>query len=510
MMNIKEKFSLMGVLWLFYLFFYTFLIFRNDEKFVTLLLIFFFSYIFSLACLFISKLLYNIFLIFLGLVCLFYYPFVQEFQKLEESHVTSLFFTNIDEAKSYLKLLSISGLIKTFLLFSPLFYFYNYRIVQNRKLGFSLFFGVLLFVFFKGFSRKDDILKDHRFFYKTIYVAPARVVVNFFVRFYLIKKDLDFQKELRLKKDSWKIISSDPEKEVYVFVIGESVRRDFMGIYNSKFRDTSFLDNVKRIQFQNVISFAPNTSESLSYCFIEKNQESLFFPNNIVSLSKKAGFAVNWISNQGSVGRYDSNIASIAKLADYNKFLTNGNYGSYKNDKEMLDFFRERIKQETKQKKMFFLHTIGSHPSPCDITKDQYSKFYKSKDLSCYLESIKRTDEFIGKLYQDLVTSKKSFKLVYFSDHGLYINENNKVLHHSMYKESYEIPMFVLEDNLSQTKYINANRNLRDFLSFFCEITNIKVEQIKTNYQFLSEEIDPDAYNLYEGKNFKQLKTNKN
>ncbi|MNY30323.1 putative phosphoethanolamine transferase YbiP [compost metagenome] len=79
-----------------------------------------------------------------------------------------------------------------------------------------------------------------------------------------------------------------------------------------------------------------------------------------------------------------------------------------------------------------------------------------------------------------------------------------------MYKESYEIPMFVLEDNLSQTKYINANRNLRDFLSFFCEITNIKVEQIKTNYQFLSEEIDPDAYNLYEGKNFKQLKTNKN
>ncbi|HGJ5877174.1 MAG TPA: sulfatase-like hydrolase/transferase [Arsenophonus sp.] len=94
-------------------------------------------------------------------------------------------------------------------------------------------------------------------------------------------------------------------------VIGESASRDFMHVYGLPISNTPFMDTVNSILFNHYISAASTTVPSLTHSLAQPPK----LANSVIPLAKKWGFTTHWLSNQGTVGIYDTPIASIGKKA---------------------------------------------------------------------------------------------------------------------------------------------------------------------------------------------------
>jgi glucan phosphoethanolaminetransferase (alkaline phosphatase superfamily) len=429
---------------------------------------------------------------------------------LTNAHFTALYFTDIAETLSYIKVVSWLIIIESIIFIIPLILLIKGLKIIKFNIKFSWFLIVLctLFTFFKIYKNRLELSKQKEYSYKTVYVSPFRVITKTIFMYEIVKRDLNLQKNLQKVPSSWKVQYSKPDK-VYVVIIGESVRRDFVEPYNNNFHSSPFLSSIHKIQFNNAISFAGQTQESLSNALVLSENNKVFFPNNIVTLTKSAGYNVDWISNQGSIAGSDNFIAAMAKQSNYYKFITRGKGATFENDSLLLVPFRERVKHESNKDRVFFLHLMGSHPSPCDITNGKYNEYSLSKDVSCYLESIKRTDTFIKNVF-DILKSRynDNFNLIYFADHGLFLSNDKTLYHHTKYKQDYEVPFFIIDPKLKENIYINEPRNLKDFLIFYTQLLNIQTSNIKPTYQFISEEKAPNPYKLYNDIDYRELKDN--
>lgn len=492
-----------------YLFFLNFITFRNEEKVETILLLSFGTFLILLGTRNISKLCYKILIIFLIIVFIPYYISICLFGEIGYPQIAALYFTNSAETFSYLKTVPIYYSIKSLLLIIPLFYFWNRPLIELRK-RYSIVLIILpvLVSFVKIGLQRNYLLQqgNTHYIYKTLYFTPIRILTKIGGSFSLVEKDLHAQETMKQKPSTWQITKNEKDDKILVFIIGESVRKDFMGIYNEKHSNTPFLNSVPKIQFQNMLSYGPRTIESLTNAFQQEIDNNLFFPNNIITLANKAGIKTHWISNQGSVGSNDSGIAAMGKQSSFSYFLTKGTFWNAQSDSKLLDIFATNLTSDPKS--IYFLHTIGSHPYPCDITNGEYSTYVQSKSISCYIESIKRTDDFIKNVYITLMKTKKDFKIVYFSDHGMYISDDKDVRHRSDYKPCYEVPFIVIDSQLKENIFLTKTRNLKDFLLFYTEIMQVQTENMHYNYQFISEDFSPKANLLYDSKIYSELKDN--
>ena len=102
----------------------------------------------------------------------------------------------------------------------------------------------------------------------------------------------------------------------------------------------------------------------------------------------------------------------------------------------------------------------------------------------------------------------KTFKIIYFSDHGLTYDPQYQVVVHSYGKQNFTIPLFILTDDLTNTVDINAYRNLGDFINLFQELTGIKAKGVNYDYRFISEDPEKNWNKLFDGLDFNQLKDN--
>ena len=128
--------------------------------------------------------------------------------------------------------------------------------------------------------------------------------------------------ELATLQDNWHVVAAKPTHQVYVVVIGESARRDALGAFGGHWDNTPFMSNANGVLFQNYLSAASSTQQSLGLTLtLVGKDEQPQYQNNIVTLAKRAGFHTYWFSNQGQLGHYDTAIASIAKRADNVQFL---------------------------------------------------------------------------------------------------------------------------------------------------------------------------------------------
>ncbi len=307
----------------------------------------------------------------------------------------------------------------------------------------------------------------------------------------------NFMKSKLEKECSWNIISNNIDTVAphnIVVIIGESVRKDFLHSYGFPIENTPFIDSSTNIQFDNYISVGANTIPSVlrTIAFSDSLNE-WHLNNNIFSLSKKVGYKTFFISNQGESGVFDTPIASIGKMADNYHFLNRKNYTYVKcnSDIQMIPYFDDII-SENNSKQLIVIHMYGSHPAACSATCNEYDEFIVSQDISCYNKTIKNLDSFLNNIYITLLESNHTFDMIYFSDHGLRISENNTLVHGPAYKQSYQIPLILWNDKLTEKRRINAIRQNNDFMHLFCEILDIKTDNIKRNYTFISEQKNED------------------
>ena len=306
--------------------------------------------------------------------------------------------------------------------------------------------------------------------------------------------------ELATMQDNWHVVAVKPSHQVHVVVIGESARRDAFGAFGGNWDNTPFISKANGVLFQNYLSAASSTQQSLglTLTLVGKDQQPQY-QNNIVTLAKRAGFNTYWFSNQGQLGRYDTAIASIAKRADNVRFLKNGNFISQNTqDTDLLKFTNEALNDNSEAPKLIVYHLMGSHPKACERTRQKYATFVNNKEISCYLHSITQTDSFLASLNQQLQNSGKNFSMIYFSDHGLSFKERGSkseyLSHNDQFQQNYQVPMLITSSGETRHRVIKAVRSANDFMSLFAEWSGIRSQEVEPKYRFISEQPAPPVY----------------
>ena len=388
-------------------------------------------------------------------------------------------------------------LIFLFLLWG--FYFYialkkikNTYLLPSMKIR-VYFICAFLVLVFAGYSfyflseyyiktDKKDVFKstNEHFLMESHKIYPYDLIINTY-KVYETKRKI---------KNGWKQIQNfrfnaykeDPvdEKEVYVFVIGETSRYSSYSI-NGYERETSpLLSKTKNlISYSDLFSQANITSSSLPTILTRASAvdyNRAFVEKSFVDAFQEAGFKTYWIANQSASNNF---IRRITKDANA-EFFTAVDFDSDTNyDEKLWDYLSEVLKKED-QKVLIVLHTLGSHfrynfryPTKYELFKpclkgtfDYNMISAKNKELfiNTYDNSILYTDFFLATTIQKIDSLGAISALAFVSDHGenLFDTPENRVLHggSKFTKYDFHVPFFVWTSDEYNQQYPSKVENL--------------------------------------------------
>lgn len=394
------------------------------------------------------------------------------------------------------------------------------------------YFTVLVII--SGFIlfRKITAIKDIRF-YKNKSLIICLVIISLIdqVPFKIFDQGYQslnsLQEEIKTlspytQKSNWGVSTfkyNQATYDDYVLIIGESVRRDYMGIYGYPINNTPFLSAVNGTVVDGLTAPGVNTISSLRLMLTLPNTTE-WTPNyglNFIDLAKSAGFKTYWLSNQGLIGEYDTPVSFIATRSDTKKFIKIGAYNSgNSSDFDLLQYFKKELNTNVskKQKRLFIIHLYGSHPDTCARIEDFENKYLtkneKYTNVSCYVASIEKTDQLISKIYDELKIQEKvdnrSFSIIYFADHGLSHNLVDNKIKMSLSNSStkiLDIPLIRISSNDTEHKTIKAIKSGLVFTEGLADWLGINNAKLEKNYSLFSS-LDDRKYNPKE--KYKELR----
>lgn len=227
------------------------------------------------------------------------------------------------------------------------------------------------------------------------------------------------------------------ERQIYVLVIGETLRPDRLQLNGYPRATTPELASIPGVvSFKNMISPWAWTRMSVPVIISRKTaaDHSYFFnEKSLVAAFAEAGFRTYWLSTQSPLGVHDSSVALHASEADEVQYLNPVGYkkeGFY--DAVLLDAFR-RVLARNEQKQLIVLHTLGSHFSYTDRYPAEFDRFLPSgkgqkigmhdranRELlnNAYDNSVLYTDFVVSGLIKQLQSQQAIASLLLVSDHG--------------------------------------------------------------------------------------------
>ena len=341
-------------------------------------------------------------------------------------------------------------------------------------------------------------------------------IIDSVSEYYSDKEDLESAKSMR---SPWHIISSHPKYKNYVLIIGESERKDYMSSYGFKLPTTPFLDKTNGYINAGYISAAPATYHSLlnTLYFKPKDKGEKNYSFNIITLAKAAGIKTFWLSNQGCIGKYDTLASRSGASADFHYFTKKGGFITNNTDDfKLLDELKVKFKEKSyaNNTRLFVIHLMGSHRNFCQrITKDEKKYEFINESLSCYVNSILKTDKLIEEIVYLLKAQNESYSLIYFSDHGL--SHKNKESKEEIdldfgeeSKQNFEVPFVKLSSDDTSRNLVNVKRSAFNFIYGYAEWLGIKTEELNNGYEFFSNKDDKDikVFNFRENISYDTLK----
>ena len=247
--------------------------------------------------------------------------------------------------------------------------------------------------------------------------------------------------------DSTPIHASKKEQgELYVMIIGESESRSHM-FSSGPFANTPWQSKLKPEQgwvvFENAYSNHTHTSPSVTAMFSSGRYiTGLTFPHgtNLAHLSKAANIRTTWVSNQLTLGAWDSPVAAIANTFDQAVFMTEGGRYAYRKvepDEVLLPTIDKALQaMDRTQNNLLIIHLMGNHSPfkkrypdnfvPMNIKQRKYLGKASKRVASAYneyLTSIHYTDTILSKIAERVGAQQQPTALIYFSDHGEHFSE---------------------------------------------------------------------------------------
>lgn len=273
---------------------------------------------------------------------------------------------------------------------------------------------------------------------------------------------MDAGRKFVILDDAPRIVADTERKpRVIVLIVGETARAQNFSLYGYG-RETNPLlsKNKEIITFGDVSSCGTATAVSLPCMFSYLTRKNFDvtdaqYTQNLLDIAKASGYDVFWKDNDDGCKKVCDRVGKIdAKVGNKQPYC----FGSYCHDDILLDGLNSRLSAVTKDT-VIVLHMMGSHgPTYYKRYPDEFKRFQPACDTAnlqdCSREQIINTyDNTI--VYTDYVVSsvidvlKKHGNLqsgmLYVSDHGESLGENNIYLHGLPYalapEEQKKVPM---------------------------------------------------------------------
>lgn len=256
---------------------------------------------------------------------------------------------------------------------------------------------------------------------------------------------------------------SPEEREIYVFVLGETSRAYSHQIYGYPRETTPYLaalDSASLVVYRDLLTQSNTTSKSVPILLSPadaENNERLNKVKGLMNALREAGFYTVFISNQPANRSfldhfaYEANehirikdvIKAKRSMMDMMKPIYDG---------DMLPFLDEVLAK--KHKKLFvLLHGYGAHWSYPDRYPEGFAHFRPDKAMganvaerealvNAYDNAIRYTDYFLGEVINRLkADSTASTAMYYTADHGedIFDDERERILHSSPTVSYYQL-----------------------------------------------------------------------
>ena len=367
------------------------------------------------------------------------------------------------------------------------------KLCRAIKLAFLL--SLLVFIAhaaFKSYVAKSSKMRA------SIIIALNKIPIY---NFAFVTKDYfgaDFKSVRELQAGYQSIYASHSHKTApnrisnVVFIIGESLQRNFMSLYGYYLPTTPNLQALEQsgnlIAFSDVVSPGAKTNDVLKYVLNFGNYESeKQRPWNanldIVNLARLANYETFWISNQERYGQWAVASGASAQMTDHSDFTNQipvYKY-AYSLDEVMLPSIKNfksgarksplarkdessavEVNGTQKKDKFFILHLMGSHPSyefrypksfakfsAADISREPLDEGQK-KELAHYLNTVAYNDFIVSEIYK--IFASDNTLIVYFSDHAQSLYQyRGKLIHGGINRFTLEIPLiFMASDKFKE------------------------------------------------------------
>ena len=375
------------------------------------------------------------------------------------------------------------------------------RVSQRARMklcrAIKLIFLLSLLVFIAHAAFKSYVAKSSKM-RASIIIALNKIPIY---NFAFVTKDYfgaDFKSVRELQAGYQSIYASHSHKTTsnrisnVVFIIGESLQRNFMSLYGYYLPTTPNLQALEQsgnlIAFSDVVSPGAKTNDVLKYVLNFGNYESEkqrpWSANlDIVNLARLANYETFWISNQERYGQWAVASGASAQMTDYSDFTNQipvYKY-AYSLDEVMLPSIKNfksgakrsplarkdessaaEVNGTQKKDKFFILHLMGSHPSyefrypksfakfsAADISREPLGGGQK-KELAHYLNTVAYNDFIVSEIYK--IFASDNTLIVYFSDHAQSLYQyRGKLIHGGINRFTLEIPLiFMASDKFKE------------------------------------------------------------
>ncbi|AXF75799.1 kdo(2)-lipid A phosphoethanolamine 7''-transferase [Erwinia tracheiphila] len=232
-----------------------------------------------------------------------------------------------------------------------------------------------------------------------------------------------------------------PPKDVndlyVVFVIGESARRDHMGVYGYSRDNTPYLDKEPHLAALQGYSCDTSTKLSLRCMFVREGgaseaPERTLKEMNVFSVMKKKGFSSELFSMQSEAWFYNKVMADDYALRETIQ-SEKRNVGKPIDDMALVSELKDSLDRHPQGKHLVVLHTKGSHYLYTERYPREFARYQpecKGIDNSCsaeeminaYDNSLLYTDYMLEQVFNQL--RDRNAIVFYASDHGESISEN--------------------------------------------------------------------------------------
>jgi len=439
---------------------------RIDIGFLISLPFFFFAVFYILFSLFtikyIEKPLLIIIIIFSSITT--YYGFFYNVIFDPEMFV-NIFETNKGEANSYINLsiilwVIVTGLIPAFIVSKLNITHYNFKKEAIYKLASILVCAIVVITLFFTFSKDYLSIKKNN---PTLqhHITPVYFIKSFF-KYVKVNYLEPKTKYKTLGTDATIHTSNLPKKNLLVIAVGETARRHNHQYNNYNKPTTPYTMAKDIIAFQHVSSCGTATATSVP-CMFSRLSRKEFRRNkaksedNLMDIINRTNANVLWVDNDAGCKGVCNKIKNIeVPTSKVNKHCD----GMSCHDEVLVDYLEQETNKLDSKDSIIVLHLIGSHgPAYYERYPEEFKKFtpdcQRSDIQNCtneelvntYDNTILYTDYVISKLIDTLNTKKDKWNtgLIYLSDHGESLGENNLYFHGSPYfiapNEQTKIPM---------------------------------------------------------------------